>query len=435
MNRYIKNILAAFSIAIQVLVILLLFFFHGANSDTDNLFLALAVLTVLQLLILMSFDQFVVFFNRIKTTYGYSKAQSFYYNVLIIALITSLVLCVLSIGAIDFFRSVSGLFGERTQAFLESNVLNSFLIALPAYGLIALNDRYYNALGQIVKSYFLVLIPNLSIFLGVLMWSFEIINGIGDVGKVYSITMWLGALTTTYLILNKEKSELKCVNCELRRFMVNSFIMRLGHNLYAISFQLVTNFILLGMTEGILSIFNYAYRAVLALFTVSVGPSNRVFMYELAQQASNNELHEYKSFVKPYLKEAITLFFILNIILIMTIFTLNFLNGIYDVIKINFDLNIFIVLLVIIASWQAIVILESVYVGLIITATEAKVFLIANSIFSAVYFSLAYSLSSFNDVLVFSLAGFLSQLISYFIYKYYSSLVLIRQEENNVSRL
>lgn len=422
MARFSKNILASLSVLIQALVVLLLVFFHGANKETDFLFLALSIVTISQLLILMPFDQFVVYFNRVKLRFGVIFAIAFYYKALFLSILTGV------FAAIFVFLGLQLSVNSVLDAFINTGIMNGFILALPAYAIIALNDRFFNAEGEILKSYLLVVIPNMALLLGVSVWTFEQNSNVFIVGILYSFFMWFGAFVSSIYVWRRNGFNFNCEGCEFKEFVINSFFMRLGHNFYTISFQFITNFVLMGFQEGTLSLFNYTYRSIIALFTVAVGPSNRVFMYELAKKAANKKVSDYSEVAHAYLKESVGLYSLLLSLLMILVYFFDYFNF-----QSNFNVNLdpikILTLLGVIGVWQMIVIIESVYVGVLITSTKANVFIFVNIAFALTFFVFTFFSSSLGDVIVFSLSGLIAQVASFIMYKYYVNKILFGEED------
>lgn len=427
MLRFSKNILASLSVLTQVLILLLLVIFHGTNTETDFLFLALSIVTISQLIILMPYDQFIVYFNRIKSKSGINSAISFYYKTFVLSVSTGLVVTVSVFMGLQFFVNYG------LDEFVSTGIMNGFLLALPAYAIIALNDRLLNAEGAILKSYLLVLIPNIALLVGVSVWTFGLNLNVYIVSITYSGFMWFGAVVSSIYVWRKNGFYFNCEACELKAFVVNSFFMRLGHNFYTISFQFIINFVLLGFQEGALSLFNYAYRSIVALFTVAVGPSNRVYMYELAKKAANHKVSNYGKVAQAYLKESVSMYILLLTILMALVFLFHYFD-----LKSNFNFNLdlinYLILTGIIGAWQMIVIFESVFVGVLITSTKASVFIFVNIVFALTFFALTFFTSWLESVVIFSLSGLIAQVLSFLMYKYYVKNKLFDREVVCINR-
>lgn len=415
MNNYFKNLLAGLSVFTQVSILVVLLLFHGVTAETDSLFLAITISAVLQLIALMPYDQFIVFYNRADAQ-SENASKTFYFKVLILSVFFGLFLTLMS-GCMAWFLYQFTSSAE-IKGFLDKNVINGFLLGLLGYSLLGLNDRFYNARGKIVTSYLVLLIPQIAVLIGVLFWTF--IEGIGveAVGYVYAFFVWLGAVFTTAFILQNIDCNFKNIFSGTRMFIVNSVMMRLGHNIYAISFQLVTNLFLLGMAEGMISMFNYAYKAVVAVFSITVSPANRVFMYELSILAAKKSLVDRQVTTRKYIRDSVPLYalFILSAILLITLIVVTEPGVVKEIITI--DLKTLLSMFTYIAFWQFIIIVESVYVGLIISLSKYQVFIIVNSIFASLYIFTGYMLKDLGEIYLLIFAGMFSQLISLFLYRY-----------------
>ena len=421
MHHYIKNILAGVSVLSQLSILLVLVFAHGATAETDSLFIALTVSSILQLLAMMPYDQFIVYFNKVGKQ-SEQDANNFYIKVLIISALFGLLLTVVSeltVWVLSYFLEA---FDVRD--FLEQGVIHGFLAGLLAHSVLGLNDRYFNARGEIVTSYLILLIPQIAILTGILGWTFVDIFELKAVGYIYALFVWAGAIVTTFFILKSVKITNDYRFSGIRDFIVDSVMMRVGHNIYAISFQFFTNLFLIGMAEGIVSFFNYAYRAVIAIFSVAVSPANRVLMFKMSILAANKSMHEHTESSKKYLGECIPLFLFFVFMVILAGALVLWLDTpiIHQYLKIELDTFIFIFTLI--SLWQFIVILESVYVGVIISLSKYRAFIVVNSIFAFMYISLGFIVKDYGQIYLLILVGMLSQLMSFVMYRMVSNKLL-----------
>lgn len=406
-----KNLLACVAVAIQGLILFLLVFYHGNSGKTDQLFLCLSLIGISQLIILMPFDQFVVYFNKIKEQKGGGSATGFYIQTMCLSSSVGVMVAVL-------FFVISTYFSQFINGGRSLGPLNGFIYSLPAYAIVSLNDRYLNATGEVLKSYMLVLVPNLALFLGVASWVFINPIELEDVGYVYTSVMILGAIISSFYILKGGYSGREFLDFNTKSFVIDSMAMRLGHNIYTISLQVVVNYVLLGFYDGALSIFNYAYRSVVALFTVAVGPSNRVYMYELAVGSAKKDMLFYEASALRYLKESMFLYFSLFLIFLTLLLVFYYFDVVTYFDNFDFDLSGYIFLVIFIGLWQALVIVESVYVGVFVTHNNSKVFISINVLFCIVFFLLSVIFSGMNNIYFFSMCGFFAQLLSCILYRY-----------------
>jgi len=412
-QKYQKNILAVSVILAQLLVVLILLLDEGANRLTDYFFLSLTVLSVLQLLVLMTYEQFIVFYNK-KKAVNRVQAELFYVQVIVVSVLTAFLVISLILFLVfivkSYFLSQDSLFRE----YLDLNLLYGFLYSLPAYAVISLNDRYYNAKGKINKSYVFVLAPNLSLLIATFLWSFFLKGSIEIVGFLYSGILWLFAVPTAFSLIKTRMKRVDCFFCGLRPFVLNSMSTRLGHNIYAISFQTIVNFILLGMQEGAVTLFNYAYRFVLAIFSVTVSPLNKVLMFDLSVLGAKNKLQNYNSISNKYIKHALFQFCFLSV---LGLISLLIIKQLHQISSLNIDLGLLVIMFGIVVVWQLVVIIESVYVGIIITSLQSVYFVIVNSLFVLTFFFSSLVAASYSSVLFLGVAGFLSQLLSLYLYR------------------
>ena len=409
MTKYLNNVMAGVAVVSQLLAMIILLFKHGATTGSDQIFISLTFVSIMQLLLVMPFDQFVVFYNRKKHT-SLNSAHNFYYSVFFAAIIVSISFVVISIVIV---KSNLFFYGK----YLNGNTLNGFIVGLIAYPIIALNDRLYNAEGLVSKSYILVVLPQVFLLVGIALWTFGSKFGPECVGYSYAFGIWFGAVYSSFNIIKRFSFSAIIEVKEFVEFLINSVSVRFGQNIYPITMQFVTNWLLSMMGSGYVSVFNYAYKGVAAIFIVAVGPSNRVFMYELSLLASQSRLNHYKIYSKTYLKDSFFIYFVFIILSFIGIFLLSYIKTYYHEIKINIDFFDLGLTFFIVAIWQAIVILESVYVGVIVTVGKSKPFISINVFYVLIYSMLAYAALNIGIIYFFALAGLLAQIGSFYLYK------------------
>lgn len=417
MTKYLKNFMASVAVMSQLLAMLILLFEQGATSNTDQIFLCLTFVSIMQFLLVMPFDQFVVFYNRNKVL-GIGVARNFYSSVLLAATATSVFFTVIVL----IVAVSTSLF--KGEGLLNADVMYGFILGLIAYPFVALNDRFYNAEGMILNSYALVIFPQVCLLAGIALWSYTINIGPEYVGYAYAVGMWSGALCSLLTVVRRFGFSLDVNVQELIQFFINSFSVRFGQNIYPIVLQGISNGFLSLMGPGAVSIFNYAYKGIASIFIVAVGPSNRVFMYELSILASRKRLDEYGLHAREYLKDSLRIYWLLVILSLVGIFLLAHIDLILSSLSIDIDFILLGVTFIVVAVWQALVVIESVHVGVIVTAARPLPFLYVNALFAIIFSALAYAALLIDVVYCFAFAGLLSQIVSFLFYKYFSTSIL-----------
>lgn len=420
------NVIAGVVILIQLLSLALLFVLFGISDNSDTLLFTLSIIGSIQLIEIMFIEQFMYFYHKIFEE-DKVEAEYFYYFAITIAIGigVSIFSIVELVSYLDIELLAFGLYGERLLIYKE--LLEIMALGLLFYPVLAVNDRLLNAKSYFGFSYILASSMHIFLFVALLIMLINPTLDISFLGYGYSVGIILGAIVSSIFIIKKFSYKLK-LNFNHKNgksFIIKSLGMRFGHNIFMVLFYPITNFFLAQLPSGFISLFYYVYRAVIAIFSVTAGPSFKMYMAKVSQLWTKKKLYAINVYSFSYIKSALALY------LIGIIITYLILESILPVCVENYDFGInpteLLIakkLFIIIAFWQLIVLIESAYVGILITSQNYKKFIYVNILFIVLYSTICYLLIEYMNIYAIGMAALTAQLVNLFFYKRYAKNIL-----------
>lgn len=421
------NFLAFLQVFVNFIIYLLLIKFFGASGNSDAYFIVISIVGALFLLQMLTIEQFLYFYNDIKSK-CINDAHHFFYSVLGVAILTGIIGYLL---AILFSQFLLLLFVGNIDS--ERFLLIKFLyqiacIELLFYPIVQLNQKLLNAEMKFAYPYLLNLLPLLFIVVVLLIMLYS---------KTYTIEYLLyakivGVLFTVplsfYMILK--------INIPIRlmwrhhiilKFVKKSFSMRLGHNIHNFLFTPITTNFLSILPIGYASYFYYAQKLGNIINGVVIGPIYKVFQSRFSQNWSINNISNAKKMISIYLRISVPLFIIFSIGMYI------FLTDVFMLLNVNIHLdgltviqNIFLGLMI----WQLIILSESGYVSILIAEHKSHIFIIFNLIFIISYFTLTTYLFDEYGVYSLCISLIISQILNFLFFKIKSKKILLKKEKN-----
>ena len=420
------NVIAGSIVLIQLCSLALMFFIYGLSNESDTFLFTLSIIGSIQLIEVMFIEQFMFFYHKI-----YKKnqvlAETFYTFSLTLAVFIGLFvfLIIFLIYNIDISYISFGLSDERLIIYNE--LLKIMLFGLLFYPVLAINDRLLNAKSYFGFSYLLASSMHVFLFLSLLIVFIYPSFGILFLGAGYTLGIIVGAIGSTLFIRKSFNYDIKFnfKHEEGIDFIKKSLGMRFGHNIFMVLFYPITNFFLAQLPSGFVSLFYYVYRAVIAVFSVTAGPSFKMYMAMLSQLWTRKKILAIKIYSYKYMKSA-SLLYSIGILLVYLIleFFIPVLIKNYELGISLHDLFIIKILYILISFWQFIVLFESVYVGILITSQEYKKFIFINTSFIILYSTITYSLIEIVNIYALGIAAVIAQLMSLSLYRKYAKNIL-----------
>ena len=416
------NFLVLIQIFLNTLNALLLIKVFGVSAQVDSYLLATSIVLTMQLVQLVFFEQFLVFYTDLKTE-SIEKSNNLYNAVLF----WSSVLGVVSVVVLFLVKSLVFklfVFDIDTQrlAYLNSIsiILFSGLIFMPV---ISLNEKLLNAEMKFSIPYILTSLPTFFIViaqLAVWLLNFDKIIYLAY-GQVFGLA--LSAIIGTAFIA-KKLVPFKFVpkHSEIIPLLKNSFTTRMGDNIYNMLLPVFLNNVLVTMSAGTVSYFYYAKKIIDTLKQLTVGPPAKILRTSLTNSWVTKNVVEIRQNIRKFLKGSILLMLggiVLAFLILPTTLKIISMGKLSD----NDLMNINYIFLSL-CPWHLLVLIEAPYILAIFTAKKSKVAIFANSLFIVTFIIIALLLRDSSGVYSISIAGLLAQFINYIIYKKYTEQLL-----------
>jgi len=407
---------------VQLMSVGLIFLLFGVSKLSDIFFFTMTIVGSIQLIQLMFLEQFMYFFHRLQK-YSAVEAQNFYHYSATLTLMVGLGTTFFIYG-INTFEPQWLKFGLPEESFhIYHPLFLVMLIGLVFYPLLSINDRLLNAQGMFALSYIVSSSMHIALFLTLIVMIIFDLHDILYLGVAYTGGIIIGALASIVVIRRVIGFDLKLVfkHKLAKEFFQKSFGMRLGHNIYMVLFYPITNYFLALMPAGSISIFYYIYRAVIALFSITAGPSYKMFMAKMSHLWAQKKYYAMKIHMKRYAAIASLQYLLIGVVGYLILKTMLSPLAVYFQIKLNMqEIDTMIKLYPLILIWQFIVIFESSYTGVLIVSQQVKKFILINFLFICTYSVLNYLFVDFNQVFALALFACCAQLISMMLYRYYA---------------
>jgi O-antigen/teichoic acid export membrane protein len=204
----------------------------------------------------------------------------------------------------------------------------------------------------------------------------------------------------------------------MSKFIKNSLSMKFGHNIHNILFVPVTNNILALLPIGFASYFYYAQMIIVGINAVVMGPQNRVLLSNVSTLWTEKKKDAITQLIKRYLKLFVPIFIVsLSIAYFLIPTILNFISsGKLSTIDLTYIQMVFLGL----AIWYVIIMAESAFVSVGMASKNSKIFILTNSIFILVYFTLSLLLVKSLGIFAIPIAAVIGQIINFIIYSNYT---------------
>lgn len=411
---YFDKLPDSFFSGLQALVTALVFFelllLYGASQTSDVLLLYITVLLSLQMLSLMTVEQFM--FHYIKLKHKPLVAKNFYYTVLLFSFAFGLITFFFLFWSREFVLTFFQ--GMNSTAYLSfRDLLVIGMIELAFYPAIYVMQKMLNAEGVIRSIYVINSIP--STFLGVTifaMYFYEFDLALLAVTRLISVLF-------VFLILFYIAQKIHSLSSVPLRFsrrvyylVKTSCKVKFGHNIHYFFFNFSIASLLATLPEGKASVFLYAFRLVSTLNFVVVGPQYIKMQKFLSYNVREKQyVEEYK--IKFY--ESVLPLFLISIAVISVFILVVIMLG-YKTVK-GLDVDYFLYVFVIMGCWQLIVIFEMYSVTICSVYNDARYFTYINTLFVAVFMAIGYWVVSYVGALGIAMAAVVAQFISFNLYQ------------------
>jgi len=413
------NIIAGLVVLLQLGSLALLYITFGLSNEADIFLLTFSIVGSIQLVELMFFEQFMFFYHRLQHR-NVSSAQSFYHFSFTLASIVG-VFIFLFFFLLDKNMYAFGLSGYRLELYLK--LFHVMTIGLLFYPLLALNDRLLNANSYFGSSYIVASSMHIGLFIALLIVVIKPSLGVVFLGMGYAVGILVGVVFSIMFIVKQLSYTITFTlkHKEGVHFIKKSLGMRLGHNIFMVLFYPITNYYLAQLPNGSVSLFYYVYRAVVSLYSITAGPSFKMYMAKVSVFWAKKKSNAIRLYSSSYLRSASLMYAIgITIVYLVLLFILPQLLTYFNLGLAAKEVSIMQNLYALIALWQFIILIESAYVAMIISSQDFKKFIYINSIFISSYALLVYIFIDYMLIYALGLSLILSQLLNLVLYRYYS---------------
>jgi len=408
------NLLAIAQIILSLTNSLLLIKLFGVSAQTDCYLLASSIVASLQLLQLMFTEQFMFFYNDIKVC-DTKEAIKFYNFTLIFTIFISLIFFIVSLMLLDIIIKVFAFNLDMQRASKLKDLLLILIFINIFISINSLNEKYLNSEMRFAAPYIISLFPVLFMVIVQLWMLYTKKLNISFIahGQVFG---YFFSTLVSFIFVHHMGHKFKFIwyHAVFREFIKNSMAMRFGHNIHNFLFTPITNNILSSLQVGQASYFYLAQKIMAIVFAITVGPSAKVFLANVASSWSEKNLITIRILMKNYLKVTLPMFILLILITYLSIPVLlsyikSNLLSYHDIEKIKF---VFLSLSV----WYLILVVESAFDAMIIASKKSVAFIVVNAIFVVNYFILSSILLNIFGIYSIPVSVSISQILSLVIF-------------------
>lgn len=416
------NLVAILQVVLSIINSVLLIRLFGVSYQTDSYLMAIAIITALQLLQLMTVEQFMYFYHDLKIK-SVKEAHNFYSASITFGIVVGIVTLIILLPSLNFIINIFAHNLDPLRINLLKNILFILIIGLLFNPMNYINQRLLNAEMKFITPYLLDSLYFL--FVSISLFYILFTNNLNIIFLAYAnIIGLLFAFILSFVLVKREGISIKPKKFHplMNNFIKNSLSMKFGHNIHNILFVPVTNNILALLPIGFASYFYYAQMIVLGINAIVMGPQNRVLLSNVSSLWSEKKIDPITQLIKRYLKIFVPIFILcLTVAYFFIPLILNFVSsGKLSTVDLTYIQMVFLGL----AIWYIIIMAESAFVSVGMASKNSRIFIITNTIFILVYFSLSILLVNKVGIFAIPIAAVVAQLINFIIYSNYSFKIL-----------
>ncbi|MFN8575927.1 MAG: lipid II flippase MurJ [Candidatus Sericytochromatia bacterium] len=386
----------------------------GVSYQADSYYLATSIIGSLGLISFMFIEQFLYFYNDVKVN-NIDSSKQFYYTVITYTIIFQLIFFIFLNSKMESIISIFSFGVDKERFNLIKIILHIQSIAFFLTPIIQVNNWLFNAEMKFIFPYITQIMLTLS---NTFALSYIFLEKNKDIVLIsyFSVGFNFLVIIIQNIVLNKNKINFKLSfkHPYFKKFIINSFTMRIGHNIHNFLLTpIITNTLSLLPTGSVAS-YSYADRIMNINKSLVIGPSFNMFQSKISLLLSEKKYEEIKSIIFNFLKVSISLLLFSSCIIyfivpiLMDFFSQNSISKSNS----NQIQNVFILL----SIWTLIVTYESSFVQLLIASKNSKIFIIGNSIFICVFSLFILILRDYLGIYVIPVSMILAQFFNNYIY-------------------
>jgi len=409
-KRYKYNLFSALTVIFSSINLVLLYIIFGNNSDLAIFFIVTAVVTSIQLLINLPFEQFLHFFNRSFDKKS-SEAKNFYTIILFLSVCFSMILGLI---LISFSESILNVFTPNFDDLIFHDVFKMFgissinlLICLPLF----IAQQKVNSQFLISVSYLMTFIPimlqNLTLVIGIFIFEINIFD-VALAIVIGNLISFIVGLIFTYKDIKFYGVDKFLIN-DIKFMMLESIKIKLAHNIHNFSFLFIMNNIASSLPTNFSSLMYGVKRLSDSILTVFLGPLLRTLPNIFSSYIKLKNMDKFRRKLKKISIQNGAIFILATIFAVSISFSLSLFLDL-DTKEISFIRTCIIGFFI----FSLLVSIELPYSVACMAFGKSKQFYIANIGF-AILLSLSLGISNLESFYIFLLFLCFGQLYVFFI--------------------
>jgi Na+-driven multidrug efflux pump len=407
------NALAVINVGIGFANSLLNIGAFGVSKEADAIFIVQTIYNALGLITLSLVEQFLYYYHKIKNE-SEPEAKAFFNAVFTWTAIINMAFVLLMLLLDDKVTRFFALKVDPDRYFLIKRMLPLYLVSLFFTPISVLINSLQNAEQRYTLPYIFQMVPlvaNLVANLYVIVVKSQDVM-ILAVGNLIG-TCALFCIQALYLQLNGFEFRIRLRHERLKAFFVDSFFMRLGHNIFNFCIQPIFSNVLVSLPVGMASSYGYANKISSVLVSITLGPSSNILTTNVSIACSNGDGVVILRSIKKFILGAIALL-IPSVVLVYFLipWVLSMLSsGISNEASENIKL-LFCGLIL----WQMIMVIEGGFDRVLFAKNKALLFIIQNSISIGIILAITSLLNKYFGVWVIPLALVVAQIANSAVY-------------------
>ena len=414
------NVLAFLNALLGLAVSIMLIRLFGATGESDAFLIAVSIITAITMLQLLFVEQFLIFYNEEKHR-DKESAKQFYYSAVIVALaigvLSMIVVTIFSALVVNLF--VGNIDDIRFIKILA--VLSILNIGLVAYPVNYVNEKLLNSEKRISIPYIVETMPFMIMVLSMIYMEFnrnsasvELLSVARVLGMILGLVIGIGAVYRIGFLPRLIDIKKMRTSTLVKNFIINSFYMRGAHNIHNFFVIPIVNNILGSLPEGYASYYYYAYRIILAVKSVVLGPIYKIYQATIAAEWPKNNAHLIVENIKRFFITSVPLYVVsILVAYIMLPVVLKYISGG----SLGTDqLDIIASLFLLLGAWHLVMTLELSVVPALLASKRSITFYFGNTVFIILFYITTKILLERYGVESIPISGGVAQIINLIIF-------------------
>lgn len=408
MRKLLLNALAGLAAALGLASTYLAYTIFGIGGDADLWMLGTAVTMALALLAQLGVEQVGVFYSRTRHLSDQESRRFARDSLLWSYLFGALFACGFALLAPWIAGVFAPGFAADQQKRLASLLWEYWPLILVAPSQYVLKQLLLIHGRSITATSLNLLFPGIhtAVLVAASLGSVGRVEGLaGQLSSIYAVLSAATSLFLADVVLTRQAPHWRA----LGPFIVSSFSMRVTHSLHGLLVTFVSNQLLSFGAAGTIAVFQYARKVAEGLVAVTVGPHGSVYHARQSAAWASRTKSAFAAHIRDYLASIVPLLAVAGVALAVGIAYLYF----YDALPAQLDAASLSIAVAILFTWQIVIAVETIPVGVLALESRYKALLVINGLFICSYYFLAIMTTQmFSAVSAIALSGLVAQLQS-----------------------